>query len=54
MRFPSKFVRPLAMIALASFMVAGVTGCKWFRKGDRGDYALAPEARGQGAEGCLV
>lgn len=45
MRFPSKFVRPLAMIALASFMVAGVAGCKWFRKGDRGDYALAPEAR---------
>ncbi len=45
MRFSSKFVRPLAMIALASVVAAGVSGCKWFRKGDRGDYALSPETR---------
>lgn len=45
MRLSSKLVRPLAMIALASFVVVGVSGCKWFRKSDRGDYALAPEAR---------
>lgn len=40
-----KLVRPLAVIALASLVVTGVSGCKWFHKGDRGDYALAPEAR---------
>lgn len=45
MRLSPKFVRPLAMIALASFVVVGVSGCKWFRKSDRGDYALSPETR---------
>ena len=45
MRVSRNFVRPLAMLALVACVMAGVTGCKWFRKSDRGDYALAPEAR---------
>lgn len=44
MRLPSSLSRPLALAMLA-FAVAGVSGCKWFKKGAKGDYALAPEAR---------
>lgn len=45
MRLSSSFPRPLALVLLA-VSVAGMSGCKWFSKGDaKGDYALAPEAR---------
>ncbi|WP_299342969.1 hypothetical protein [uncultured Pseudoxanthomonas sp.] len=41
MRLSSSLVRPLALVLL----VVSVAGCSWFKKGARGDYALAPEAR---------
>ncbi len=44
MRLSYPLSRPLALAVLA-VAVAGVSGCKWFSKGARGDYALAPEAR---------
>ena len=45
MRISPKLVRWMTMAALATVMLGGVTGCKWFKKGDKGDYALAPEMR---------
>lgn len=44
MRPSSSVARALA-IALLAVAVVGMTGCKWFRKGARGDYALSPETR---------
>lgn len=41
MRHSSSLVRPLALVLL----VVSVAGCSWFKKGAKGDYALAPEAR---------
>lgn len=43
MRSYSPFLRPLAFAALAVAML-GVTGCKWFRKGNP-DYAMSAETR---------
>jgi hypothetical protein len=43
MRPTSSFLRPLAFAALA-IAVLGVSGCKWFKKGNP-DYALSAEAR---------
>ena len=43
MRSTSSFLRPLAFAALA-IAVLGVSGCKWFHKGNP-DYALSAEAR---------
>lgn len=43
MRSTSSFLRPLAFAALA-IAVLGVSGCKWFKKGNP-DYALSGEAR---------
>ncbi|MGH8026068.1 MAG: hypothetical protein ACREO0_04995, partial [Pseudoxanthomonas sp.] len=43
MRSYSPFLRPLALAALA-IAVLGVTGCKWFRKGNP-DYAMSAETR---------
>lgn len=43
MRSTSSFLRPLAFAALA-IAVLGVSGCKWFKKGNP-DYALSAEAR---------
>jgi uncharacterized lipoprotein len=43
MRSHSSFLRPLAIAALA-IAVLGVTGCKWFRKGNP-DYAMSAETR---------
>lgn len=44
MRFSSSLSRSLAL-ALLAVSVAGLSGCKWFKKGAKGDYALSPEAR---------
>lgn len=44
MRFPSSASRPL-VLALLAVSVIGVSGCSWFSKGAKGDYALSPEAR---------
>lgn len=44
MRFPSSVSRPLVLAVLA-VSVVGVSGCSWFSKGAKGDYALSPEAR---------
>ncbi len=44
MRLSISLSRPLALMLLATAVV-GMSGCKWFKKGARGDYALAPEAR---------
>lgn len=41
MRLSSSLVRPLALVLL----VVSVAGCSWFKKGAKGDYALAPETR---------
>ena len=41
MRLSSSLARPLALVLL----VVSVAGCSWFKKGAKGDYALAPEAR---------
>ncbi len=38
-------VRVLSLALLATTTVAATSGCSWFHKGARGDYALAPEAR---------
>ena len=43
MRSTSSFIRPLAFATLA-IAVLGVSGCKWFHKGNP-DYALSAEAR---------
>jgi hypothetical protein len=43
MRSTSPLLRPLAFAALA-IAVLGVSGCKWFKKGNP-DYALSAEAR---------
>ena len=43
MRSNSPYLRPLALAALA-IAVLGVTGCKWFRKGNP-DYAMSAETR---------
>lgn len=43
MRSTSSFLRPLAFAVLA-IAVLGVSGCKWFKKGNP-DYALSAEAR---------
>ena len=43
MRSTSPFLRPLAFAVLA-IAVLGVSGCKWFKKGNP-DYALSAEAR---------
>ena len=45
MRHSSSLVRPLALVLL----VVSVAGCSWFKKGAKGDYALAPEARAANA-----
>lgn len=44
MRLSSSVSRALAL-ALLAVSVAGLSGCKWFKKGAKGDYALSPEAR---------
>jgi hypothetical protein len=44
MRSNSPFLRSVALAALAIALVGGVTGCKWFRKGDR-NYAMSEETR---------
>lgn len=44
MRLSSSLSRPLALVLLA-VSVAGLSGCKWFTKGAKGEYALPPEAR---------
>ncbi|WP_368564848.1 hypothetical protein [Pseudoxanthomonas sp. UTMC 1351] len=44
MRFSSSLSRSLAL-ALLAVSVAGLSGCKWFKKGAKGDYALSPETR---------
>lgn len=44
MRFSSSVSRALAL-ALLAVSVAGLSGCKWFKKGAKGDYALSPETR---------
>lgn len=41
MRLSSSLMRPLALVLL----VVSVAGCSWFKKGAKGDYALAPETR---------
>lgn len=38
-------VRVLTLALLATVAVAATSGCSWFKKGARGDYALAPETR---------
>lgn len=43
MRSTTPFLRPLAFAVLA-VAVLGVSGCKWFKKGNP-DYALSGEAR---------
>ncbi|MEO6519428.1 MAG: hypothetical protein ABIO17_10625 [Pseudoxanthomonas sp.] len=43
MRSMSPYLRPVALAALA-FAVLGVSGCKWFRKGNP-DYAMSAETR---------
>lgn len=43
MRAVSSFSRPLAL-ALLAVAVVGVSGCKWFRKGNP-DYAMSEETR---------
>ncbi|AOS14565.1 hypothetical protein [Xanthomonas oryzae] len=45
MRHSVSSVRVLSLALLASATVAATSGCSWFHKGARGDYALAPEAR---------
>ncbi|MFT3755894.1 MAG: hypothetical protein QM769_08095 [Pseudoxanthomonas sp.] len=40
----SKVSRPFAF-ALLAVAAVGMSGCKWFHKGAKGDYALAPEMR---------
>ncbi|KAB7772427.1 hypothetical protein [Xanthomonas maliensis] len=37
--------RVLSLALLATAAVAATSGCSWFKKGARGDYALSPEAR---------
>lgn len=41
----SQASRPIALVAVAAIAVAGLSGCSWFKKGAKGDYALAPEMR---------
>lgn len=41
----SQTSRPIAVVALVVVAVAGLSGCSWFKKGAKGDYALAPEMR---------
>ncbi len=43
MRSMSPYLRPVALAALA-IAVLGVSGCKWFRKGNA-DYAMTAETR---------
>ena len=43
MRSTSSFLRPLALATLA-IAILGVSGCKWFRKGNP-DYAMSAETR---------
>ncbi|MCL1498931.1 hypothetical protein A7D16_00475 [Xanthomonas nasturtii] len=45
MRHSVSPVRVLSLALLATATVAATSGCSWFHKGARGDYALAPEAR---------
>ncbi|MCC4588474.1 hypothetical protein JWH11_12470 [Xanthomonas melonis] len=45
MRHSVSPVRVLSLALLATATVAATSGCSWFKKGARGDYALAPEAR---------
>jgi uncharacterized lipoprotein len=45
MRLPVPTVRLLSLALLATVTVAATSGCSWFRKGARGDYALPPESR---------
>ena len=42
---PSRIARASAAVLLAFTVVAALGGCSWFRKGAKGDYALAPEQR---------
>jgi len=42
---PSPSVARALAIALLAVVIVGMTGCKWFRKGARGDYAMSPETR---------
>ncbi|AKC87584.1 hypothetical protein [Pseudoxanthomonas suwonensis] len=41
----SRLARAAAAVLLASTVVATLGGCSWFRKGPKGDYALAVEQR---------
>ncbi|WP_372014877.1 hypothetical protein [Pseudoxanthomonas sp. 10H] len=41
----SRIARASAAVLLAFTVVAALGGCSWFRKGAKGDYALAPEQR---------
>jgi len=43
MRVSSSLLRPI-VLALLAFAVLGVSGCKWFRKGNP-DYAMSAETR---------
>ena len=45
MRHSVSPIRVLSLALLATATVAAASGCSWFHKGARGDYALAPEAR---------
>lgn len=45
MRFSSSVPRALVLALLAVSVAGGLSGCKWFKKGAKGDYALSPEAR---------
>jgi uncharacterized lipoprotein len=41
----SRIARASAAALLAFTVIAALGGCSWFRKGAKGDYALAPEQR---------
>ncbi len=45
MRHSVSTVRVLSLALLATTTVAATSGCSWFHKGPRGDYAVAPEMR---------
>ena len=40
-----RIVRTGAAVLIAVTTVTALSGCSWFRKGAKGDYALAPEQR---------
>jgi uncharacterized lipoprotein len=40
-----RIVRTCAAVLIAATTLTALSGCSWFRKGAKGDYALAPEQR---------